>query len=97
MAGGWKPGANLRQVVVFRRGPDWRLMATMLDIHGALFARRPVPADDIWLNDSDIVLVPKSMIQYADDLIEQLFTRGLYSIAPSQAIWTINLATATPL
>ena len=83
-------GANLRQVVVFRRGPDWRLMATMLDLRGALYARRPVPADDIWLNDSDIVLVPKTPIQQVDEVIEQYITRGLYSLVPREVIWNLN-------
>jgi polysaccharide biosynthesis/export protein len=90
LAGGQRLGSNLRQVVVFRRGPDWRLMATMLDLRGAIYARRPVPADDIWLNDSDIVLVPKSPIQQADDLIEQFFTRGLYSLVPREVIWNLD-------
>jgi polysaccharide export outer membrane protein len=91
MAGSWQQGANLRQVVVFRRGPDWRLMATMLDLRGALYGRRPVPADDIWLNDSDIVLVTKTPIQQADELIEQVFTRGLYSVVPVQTIWNVDV------
>lgn len=82
MAGGWKTGANLRQVVVFRRGDDWRLMATMLDVKGALYGRRPTPADEIWINDSDIVVVPKSPIQATDEVIHQFFTRGLYSLFP---------------
>jgi polysaccharide export outer membrane protein len=90
LAGGWKPGSNLRQVVVFRRGPDWRLMATMLDLRGALYARRPVPADDIWLNDSDIILGPKTPIQQADELIEQVFTRGIYGLVPREVIWNLN-------
>lgn len=82
MAGGWNPGANLRQVVVFRRGDDWRLMATMLDVKGALYGRRPTPADEIWLSDSDIVVVPKTPIQATDEAIDQLFTQGLYSLFP---------------
>ena len=90
MAGRWTPGSNLRQVVVFRRGPDWRLMATMLDLRGALYARRPVPADDIWLNDSDIVLVPKTPIQQVDEFIEQVFTRGVYGLVPHEVIWNLN-------
>ena len=69
LAGGWNPGANLRQVVVFRRSDDWRLMATMLDIKGALYGRRPTPADEIWINDSDVVVIPKSPIQVADEFI----------------------------
>lgn len=90
LAGGWRQGANLRQIVVFRRGPDWRLMATMLDLRGALYGRRPVPADDIWLNDSDIVLVPKTPIQQADEFIEQVFTRGLYGVVPAEKVWNLN-------
>ncbi|MCI0331823.1 MAG: polysaccharide biosynthesis/export family protein [Planctomycetes bacterium] len=94
LAGGWNPGSNLRQVVVFRRGDDWRLMATMLDLRGALYARRPVPADDIWLNDSDIILVPKTPIEQADELIEQVFTRGVYGLIPREVIWDFNTGTA---
>ncbi len=90
LGGGQRLGANLRQVVVFRRAPDWRLMATMLDLRGAIYARRPVPADDIWLNDSDIVLVPKSPIKQADDFIEQVFTRGIYSLVPREVIWNLD-------
>jgi polysaccharide export outer membrane protein len=97
MAGGWRAGGNLRQVVVFRRGPDWRLMATMIDLRGALYGRRPVPADDIWLNDSDIVLVPKTPIQQTDEIIEQYITRGLYSVLPREVIWNLNTVHQTRL
>lgn len=97
LAGGWRIGANLRQVVVFRRGPDWRLMATMLDLRGALYGRRPVPADDIWLNDSDIVLVTKSPIQQVDEVIEQFFTRGLYGVIPREVIWNLDTVNGSAL
>ncbi len=97
LAGGWNLGANLRQVVVFRRGPDWRLMATMVDLRGALYARRPAPADEIWLNDSDIVLVPKTPIQQADEVIEQFLTRGLYSAVPLEVIWGEGFSSVSAL
>ena len=97
LAGGFQIGANLRQVVVFRRGDDWRLMATMLDLRGALYGRRPVPADEIWLADSDIVLVPKSPIEAVDDLIEQVFTRGLYAAIPLEVIWGQGFATVSAI
>lgn len=82
LAGGWNVGANTRQVVVFRRGDDWRLMATMLDLRGALYGKMPCPADEIWVNDADIVVVPKSPILVADDIINLVFTRGLYGVVP---------------
>lgn len=90
LAGSWNTGANLRQVVVFRRGEDWRLMATMVDVRGALYGRRPVPADEIWLNDSDIVVVPKTPIQAVDEVIGQYFTQGLYSLFPQFAFGQFN-------
>src|SRR5262245_50074139 len=69
LAGGWNNGGNLRQIVVFRRAEDWRLLATKIDIRGALYGERPAPSDEIWLRDSDIVVVPKSPILRTDDLI----------------------------
>lgn len=85
LAGGWKNGGNLRQVIVFRRDENWQLMATRLDLRGALLGKRPCPADEIWLRDSDTVLVPSNPIRRADDLIELVFTRGIYGVAPFAA------------
>lgn len=85
LAGSWNVGANIRQVVVFRRDENWCLMATMLDVQGALLGRRPCPADEIWLRDGDIVVVPKSKILLRDDFISLVFTRGIYGVLPGQA------------
>ena len=83
LAGGWNAeSANLRQVVVFRRGEDWRLMATMLNIRKGLYGRHPLPKDELWLRDSDIVLVPKSYLRVLDDVITLVFTEGLYAAMP---------------
>ena len=35
LAGGSNLGGNLREIVVFRRTEDWRLMATRVDLNGA--------------------------------------------------------------
>jgi polysaccharide export outer membrane protein len=82
MAGGWVNGGNLREIVVFRRAEDWRLLATRLDIRGGLYGERPAPSDEIWLRDSDIVVVPKAPIRRLDDLIELYLTRGAYAAFP---------------
>jgi polysaccharide biosynthesis/export protein len=99
MAGGYNGlGANLRQVVVLRRGDDWRMMATMLDIQGGLYGRRPCPADEIWLNDSDIVIVPKTPLRVANEWIDQVFTRGIYGIIPQAGPGIgINFSTTSSL
>jgi polysaccharide export outer membrane protein len=82
MAGSWRVGANLRQIVVFRRGDDWRLLATMINLDAALHGRQPCPPGEIWLSDSDVIIVPKSAILVADDFINLVFTRGIYGVFP---------------
>jgi polysaccharide biosynthesis/export protein len=90
LAGGWNNGGNLREVVVFRRAEDWRLLATKLDIRGALYGERPSPADEIWLRDSDVVVVPKMPIRRAGDAIELYFTRGVYGVLPFHCGYILN-------
>jgi polysaccharide export outer membrane protein len=82
LAGGWINGGNLRQIVVFRRAEDWRMLATKIDIRGALYGERPAPSDEIWLRDSDIVAVPKTPIRRLDDLIQLYLTQGAYAAFP---------------
>ena len=93
LAEGWNNGGNLRHIVVFRRGEDWRLMATRLDLRGAMLGKRPCPADEIWVRDGDIVLVPKSALLLADDFIELVFTRGIYGVLPTNYTFTFTKLT----
>ncbi len=82
LAGGWSNGANLRQVVVFRRDDDWRMKAVMLNLTGALYGNCPLPKDEIWLRDSDILLLPQRPIKVIDEAIQLVFTDGFYSMFP---------------
>ncbi len=82
LAGGWQNGGNLRHIIVFRRAEDWRLMATKIDIRGSLYGRRPIPTDNIWLRDSDVVLVTKKPIKTVADGIDLIFTQGVYAALP---------------
>ena len=86
LAQGFGDGGNLRQVIIFRRDANWQLIATKLDLNGALNGVRPFPADEIWLRDSDIVLVPKKPIQRLSEAVNQYLTTTLYSIFPQQGI-----------
>ncbi len=80
LAGGWNYGGNLWKTVVFRRGDDWRLMATMLDLRGSLYGHRPCPADEIWINDGDVVVVPKTALLVASNVLDLVFTQGVLRI-----------------
>ncbi len=82
MAGGWNVGARLNQIVVFRRGDDWRLLATAIDLKAALRGNQPSPPGEIWLSDSDVVVIPKSPIRRVDDFLEMIFTRRVHGIFP---------------
>ncbi|MCO8124084.1 polysaccharide biosynthesis/export family protein [Stieleria sp. TO1_6] len=81
-SGGHLPGGNMRQVVVFRRAEDWRLISTMLDLQGAVYGKRPTPADEIWLRDGDVIIVPDKPIQRLDNWLALVFTNGVYRVAP---------------
>lgn len=90
LAGGWNNGGNLRQIIVFRRAEDWRLLATKIDVRGALYGERPAPADEIWLRDSDIVVIPKMPVTRVDDVIDLYLTRGLYRAFPIFFGYSLN-------
>jgi len=83
-AGGHLPDGNLRQVVVLRRAEDWRLISTMLDLQGAVFGKRPTPADEIWLRDGDVIIVPDKPITRLNNWIRQIFSEGVYEVYPVQ-------------
>ncbi len=82
LAGGHKLGANLRQIVIFRYAEDWRLVTTVVDLRGAILGRDPTPADNIWLRDSDTVIVPQSGIKSMNNFVRQVFTEGIYGVVP---------------
>jgi polysaccharide export outer membrane protein len=86
LAGGWNKGGNLNEVVVLRRDQCWRLLATRVKVRPALYNYTDLAVDDIWLRDSDIVIVPKLAIQVCDDWIELIFTKGIYGIVPFTGI-----------
>ena len=85
-AEGTRVGANSRQIVVFRRAEDWRLISTMLDLQGAHFGKSPNPSDEIWLRDGDTLVVPKKPITRLDNFVQLWFTDGLYRVLPFQGV-----------
>ena len=86
LAEGFNASGNVRQVIVFRRDQNWQLIATRLDLAGALYGRRPQPSDDLWLRDSDIVLVPKKPIQRFSEAVNLYLTQSLYAVFPQQGV-----------
>ena len=86
-AGGHLPGGNLHQVVIFRRADDWRLISTVLDLNGAIRGKCPTPADEIWVRDGDVIIVPEKPIRVFDVWVRQVFTEGIYGVVPFSGIF----------
>lgn len=86
MAGGWNKGGNVWEVVVFRRDDQYRLMATRVNVYPGLYNTPELDPCDVWLRDTDLVIVPKLKIQVWDDWIEMVFTRGIYGVVPFNGI-----------
>ncbi|QDV26875.1 polysaccharide biosynthesis/export family protein [Aureliella helgolandensis] len=86
MAQGITVGGNRREIVIFRRAEDWRLLATRIDIKGAHLGKVPLPTDEIWLRDNDLIIVPPTPISRFDDFVDQVFTRGIYGVLPFSQI-----------
>ena len=55
-----------------------------------MLGKRPCPADELWVRDGDIVLVPKSALLLADDFIDLVFTRGIYGAFPFNTSLSFN-------
>lgn len=86
LAHGFINGGNVREIIVFRRDDNWRLMATRLDVRGVFVGKTPYPSDNIWLRDNDIVVIPKGPIQRIDEFINLVFTRGIYGVVPFSGV-----------
>jgi len=57
-------------------------MGSVINLNDTLYRGKQCPRDDIWIADSDVVIVPKTHLLKADDMIEMVFTRGIYGVIP---------------
>ena len=90
LAGGETVGANLRQVVIFRRGENWELLSTLVDIRGAILGRKSCPRDEIWIRDGDVVILPQAPIELFNNFVQQVFTEGIYGAFPLNASYNFG-------
>ncbi len=90
MAGGHRTGANLREVVVFRRGENFELLSTTLDLRGAILGREAKPCDEIWIRDGDVVVLPSAPIRLFNNFVRQVFTEGVYGVIPVSASYNFG-------
>lgn len=85
-AGGFKPSANLQDVLIFRNNGlttpvVYRVNLQNMMNSGQLYGDLPLQA-------ADVVYVPKSAIDDLNDLVAKIFTKGIYAIVPFQSNFT---------
>ncbi len=90
MGGGHVVGANLRQVVVFRRGDNFELISTLLDVRGAILGREAQPCDEIWIRDGDVIVLPSAPIKLFNNFVRQVFTDGVYGVVPVTGVYNFG-------
>jgi polysaccharide biosynthesis/export protein len=92
MAGGKNKRADVSKVLVVRRKNMPVPEGVIVDVETMLYStvthngrKRPdnkAWTQDFWLDDLDVVYVPEDCLTKANDWIEKVFTKGLYSVIP---------------
>ncbi len=88
LSGGFKKSAFLDEVVIFRNDGLERPVAMKVDLQSVL--DNGFAYNNLDLKPADIVYVPKTKIDRFDDLVEKIFTKGIYGILPFQTVFSIN-------
>jgi polysaccharide export outer membrane protein len=91
LAGGFRRSGQLEEIAVFRNEGLERPISFRVDIRKALKAG--IPLTNIRLKPGDIVYVPKTRLDERNDVIEKIFTRGIWAVLP----FTANLGASYSL
>jgi polysaccharide export outer membrane protein len=80
LSGGFKKSGELEEVAVFRNDGLERPIALKIDIKTAF--KTGMALTNIKLRPGDIVYVPRSRIDERNDIIEKIFTKGIWAVLP---------------
>lgn len=83
MAGGLKKTAYTKEIIIFRNDGLERPIAMQVNLEPVL--EQGMTYADLRLKPADIVFVPKGPIDKFDDLVEKVFTKGIYAVLPFSA------------
>lgn len=88
MANGFKKSAYLEDVVVFRNYGLEKPMAFKINLQRAFKEGWGFPMMDVY--PADIIYVPKSPLDNFNELVEKIFTKGIYAMLPFQTVFSIT-------
>jgi polysaccharide biosynthesis/export protein len=80
LAGGFRRSGELEEIAVFRNEGLERPISFKVDLKRALKAG--VSLTNIKLKPGDIIYVPKTRLDERNDIIEKVFTRGIWAVVP---------------
>jgi polysaccharide export outer membrane protein len=83
LAGGFRKSGELQEIAVFRNEGLERPISFKVDLKTALKAG--IPLTNVKLKPGDIVYVPKSRLDERNDIIEKIFTKGIWAVLPFSA------------
>ena len=87
-SGGIKNTAGLGDVLIFRNDGLERPVSIKVDLSQA--TDKALAATNIYIHPADIIYVPKGAIDDVNDMINKIFTKGIYSILPFSSSFTAN-------
>ena len=79
-AGSMKTTADLGEVIIFRNDGLDRPIAIRVDLSQT--TDKALWATNLYVHPADIIFVPKGAIDNVNDLINKVFTKGIYSVLP---------------
>lgn len=88
LAEGFTPRANLAQVLVFRSDGLKEPIVFMVDAEAML--KQGYMLKELTIRPADIIYIPKDWLSEANDLIEKVFTKGIYGILPFQSNFSVS-------
>ncbi len=88
LAGGFKRSGELEEIAVFRNEGLERPISFKVDLKRALKAG--VSLTNIKLKPGDIIYVPKTRLDERNDMIEKIFTRGIWAVMPFSTSYSLN-------
>ncbi|MCX8043441.1 MAG: polysaccharide biosynthesis/export family protein [Desulfobacterota bacterium] len=80
--------AHLEDVVIFRNDGLERPIAFKVNVRETL--KNGVAAANVPIKPADIIYVPKTKLDNLNDLIEKVFTKGIYSVVPFSTYFSLG-------
>lgn len=93
-AGGYKDSACLSDVVILRSNGLQKPLVFKVDLEKVL--TQGVTYAGLTVQPADIIYVPKTSLDNANDIIAKVFTKGLYGVIPFSSSFTVNYDLVNP-